>query len=126
MFSSLLLWRVRLMFRGRAVIGRAEAASYGVLVAAHDRWFGAGVSGGLAEGHHEDLAWSVALTIAGMFALLGVAERPSWGRVAAAGVLVLAANLDRSPTGYACALGALLMAGWLLWADDRTTDGGGV
>ena len=111
-FSSLALWRVRVLMRGAAVLGRAEAASYGVLVAS--------ITGGsvlvyLAATpfvYSEDIAWSVALTIGSMFALLGVIERASWGRIAAAGVLILAANLDRSPAGYACAIGALLVATW--------------
>ena len=33
LFSSLMLWRLRLMIRGQALLGRAEAASLGVLVA---------------------------------------------------------------------------------------------
>jgi hypothetical protein len=111
-FSSLLLWRVRLMVRGRDIMGRAEAVGCGVLVAA--------VTGGsvlvyLAASPKvtsEDLAWSVALTIGAVFALLGVVERASWGRVVTSGVLVLATNLDRSPTGYACDIAALLIAAW--------------
>jgi hypothetical protein len=114
-FSSLALWRVRVLLRGRALLGRAEAASYGVLVAT--------ITGGsvlvyLAATpfvYNEDVAWSVALTVGSMFALLGVVERPSWGRITAAGVLVLAANLDRGSTGYACALGALLVATWFFF-----------
>jgi hypothetical protein len=114
-FSSLALWRVRVLVRGRAVLGRAEAASYGVLVAS--------ITGGsvlvyLAATpfvYNEDIAWSVALTVGSMFALLGVIERPSWGRIAGAGILVLAANLDRGPTGYACAIAALLVAVWFFF-----------
>ena len=49
--------------------------------------------------YNEDFAWSVPLTIGSLFALLGVMERPSWGRVMASGVLVLCANLDRTPAG---------------------------
>jgi len=112
LFSSLLVWRVRRVVLGSAVLGRAEAASYGVLLAT--------ITGGsvlvfLAATpwvYNEDLAWSVALTIASLFALLGVLERPSLGRVAAAGVLVLGANLTRLTTGWGCALGAVLVAGW--------------
>src|ERR1700733_6596094 len=33
LFSSLMLWRLRVVTRGRVVLGRAEAASFGVLVA---------------------------------------------------------------------------------------------
>ena len=113
LFSSLLCWRVRVLVRGEAALGWAEASCYGVFVAA--------ISGGsvllyLAASprvSHEDLAWSAALTIAAAFALVGVIERPSWGRVLASGGLILAAALDRSPTGYACILAALLVAGWL-------------
>ena len=118
-FSALLLWRVRILMRGSAVLGRAEAASYGVLVAA--------ITGGsvlvyLAATpfvYNEDFAWSVALTLGSVFALLGVLERPSWGRVTAAGILVLFTNLDRTPTGYACVIGALLVAAWFLLGRDN-------
>ncbi len=110
--SSLLIWRLRLLIRGQAVLGRAEAASYGIFMAT--------VGGGsvliyLAATpyvYNEDFAWSVALTVASVFALLGVLERPSWGRVTAAGVLILFTNLDRTPTGWGCVIGAGLVAGW--------------
>ncbi len=112
LFSALLIWRVRTVVRGSALLGRAEAASYGVLTAA--------ITGGsvlvfLASTpfvYDEDFAWSVALTVGALFALLGVLERPSRGRVVLAGVFVLAANLDRAPTGWACAIGAVLIAAW--------------
>ena len=68
--------------------------------------------------YNEDFAWSVALTLGSVFALLGVLERPSWGRVTAAGVLILFTNLDRTPTGYACVIGALLVAAWFLLGRD--------
>ncbi len=47
-----------------------------------------------------------------MFALLGVLEHPTRGRVVASGVLILAANLNRTPTGYACSIAAFLVAAW--------------
>jgi hypothetical protein len=62
----------------------------------------------------EDIAWSVCLTVGSIFALLGVMERPSWGRVIASGVLILGANLDRSTTGWACVVGTGLIAAWFL------------
>jgi hypothetical protein len=108
--TAMLVWRVRVVTRGPVVLGRAEAASWGV--------FSAAVTGGsillflLAAPwvYDEDLMWSVALTLATLFALLGILERPSRGRVWVAGLLILAANLDRAPTGAACVLGALLVA----------------
>jgi hypothetical protein len=108
--SSMLLWRVRVMARGDVPLGRAEAVSCG--------FFAAAVSGGsvlvyLAATpfvYNEDFAWSVALTVAALFALLGVLEQPTWRRVLLAGVFVLAANLGRTPTGYACDIGAGLVA----------------
>ncbi|MHB1518978.1 MAG: hypothetical protein ACYCVN_07915 [Acidimicrobiales bacterium] len=112
LFSSLLLWRVRVLVRGDVVMSRAEAASFGALVATI---LGGTVLIYLAETpfvFSEDLAWSVCLTVASLFALLGVIERPSWGRVTAAGLLILCANLDRATTGYATAAGAILLAGW--------------
>lgn len=112
LFTALLLWRVRVLLRGAAVLGRLEAGVCGLITAA--------VTGGsvlmyLASQPHvsdEDLAWSVALTVGALFALLGVLERPTRGRILASGVLVLCAALDRGSTGYACILAALIVAGW--------------
>ena len=114
LFASLLLWRVRFLVRGDSVMGRAEATAFGVLMAT--------IMGGtiwmlLAATPYvfnEDLAWSICLTVGSVFALLGVVERPSWGRVIASGVLILCANLDRATTGWACVVGAGLIAGWFL------------
>jgi hypothetical protein len=44
--------------------------------------------------------------------MLGVLERPTRGWVIVSGVLVLCANLDRSPPGWACCIAALMIAGW--------------
>ena len=122
LFTSLLIWRTRHLVRGPVPLGWGEAACYGVLAAS--------VTGGsvllwLASSpsvYNEDMAWSVALTTGVLFALLGVLEGPSRRRVLLLGCLVLATNLDRPSTGYACALGALLVAGWLALARRRPTD----
>ena len=115
LFSPLMLWRLRVITRGRAILGRAEAASFGVLVAAI---LGGSVFVYLAATpfvFNEDFAWSVPLTIGSLFALLGVMERPSAGRVWASGILILLANLNRTPTGYACVIGALLVGLWFVF-----------
>jgi hypothetical protein len=62
--------------------------------------------------YSEDLAWSVALACASLFALVGVVECPSWGRVVTSGILVLLTNLNRSTTVYAAVLATLLIALW--------------
>jgi hypothetical protein len=112
LFVTLLTWRVRVLIRGSAVVSRFEATAYGILVAT--------VMGGtvfmlLAATpfvFNEDIAWSICLTVGSLFALLGVVERPSRGRVIASFVLVLAANLDRATTGWACVVAAILIAAW--------------
>ena len=112
LFSSLMLWRLRVVTRGRAVLGRAEAASFGMLMATI---MGGSVLVYLAATpfvFNEDFAWSVPLTLGSLFTLLGVMERPSAGRVWASGLLVLLTNLNRTPTGYACVIGAGLVALW--------------
>ncbi len=112
-FAAMLLWRVRILVRGDAVMGRAEATSMGVLMATI---MGGSVLLYLAASPYvfsEDLAWSVCLTVGSLFALLGVIERPSWGRVVASGILILCANIDRATTGWACAIAAVLVAVWL-------------
>jgi hypothetical protein len=112
LFASLLLWRVRILVRGEAPVGRTEAASFGVLMATI---MGGSVFILLAATPYvfaEDLSWSICLTVGSIFALLGVLERPSWGRVIASGVLLLAANQDRVTTGWATVIAAVLIAGW--------------
>jgi hypothetical protein len=111
-FSSLLIWRLRVMIRDQSPLGRAEAASFGILAAS--------ITGGsvllfLAASPkvaNEDMAWGAALCIASIFALLGVLERPTGRRVLFSGVLILLTTINRAPTGYACIIGALLVAGW--------------
>ena len=112
LFTSMLLWRVRILIRGGEGMGRAEATTFGVLMTTI---LGGSVFLYLAVTPYvfnEDLAWSVALTTGSFFALLGVLERPSWGRVVASGLLMVATNLDRATTGWACVLAALLIAVW--------------
>ena len=79
LFSALMLWRLRILMRGDAVVGRAEAASYGALMATI---MGGSVVLYLAATpfiYSEDFAWSIPLTLGSLFALLGVLERPSRG-----------------------------------------------
>ena len=113
LFSSLMLWRLRVLMRGAALVGRLEAVAYGIFMGTV---MGGSVLIFLAATpfiYNEDFAWSVPLTVGSLFAMIGVMERPSWGRISAAGVLILCANLDRTPAGYACVIGAFLIAGWL-------------
>ena len=112
LFTSLLVWRLRILVRGDIALGRAEAWSYGLFMATV---LGGSVILFLAATpfvYNEDFAWSVPLTVGSLFALLGVMERPSWGRVVASGALILCTALNRTPTGYASIIAAFLVAGW--------------
>lgn len=112
LFAALLLWRVRIVVRGHAPLGWTEAWSYGVLIFSI---LAGSVLVSLASTPNvyvEDEAWGVALACGSLFTLLGVVERPSWGRVTAIGVLVLLTNLNRATTGYACIVGTFLIAAW--------------
>jgi hypothetical protein len=112
LFSTLLLWRIRIILRGDALLGWAESLSYGVLVFSI---LAGSVLMSLAStpnAYTEDEAWGVALACGSFFALVGVVERPSWGRVTTCGLLVLLTNLNRATTGYACILGTMLIAVW--------------
>ncbi len=112
LFASLLLWRVRFLVRGSVVMGRGEAVTYGIVMTTI---LGGSVFLLLAAipfVFNEDLAWSICVTVGGLFALLGVLERPSWGRVTASFVFVLAANLGRVTTGWALVIGTVMMAAW--------------
>jgi hypothetical protein len=113
LFTSLMLWRLRVLMWGSALVGRFEATCYGVFMATV---MGGSVLIFLAATpfiYNEDFAWSVPLTVGSLFAMIGVMERPSWGRIWASGVLVLCTSLNRTPAGYGCVIGALLIAGWL-------------
>jgi hypothetical protein len=114
LFASLLLWRVRHLIRGDSVMGKAEATGCGVLMATFmggTIWM---VLATIPYVFDEDISWSICLTVGSLFALLGVIERPSWGRVIASGVLIMCASLDRATTGWACVVGAGLIAVWFL------------
>ena len=120
LFSSMLIWRVRIMLRGSVALGLAEAASLGVLVATI---MGGSVLlflGAAPWVYDEDVAWSVAVTIATLFVFLGILNRPSKGQVFAAGGLVLAGVLGRQSAGLACIVGALIIAVWFYFGRGGT------
>jgi hypothetical protein len=113
LFSSLLLWRLRVFLRGSDVaLGWAEAVSYGFLLATILVGSVLVFLASVPDTYSEDLAWSVALACGSFFALVGVLEKPGWGRVTACGVLVLLTNLNRATTGYAAVGATLLIAIW--------------
>ena len=114
LFASMLLWRIRHLVRGDAAMGRSEAAASGVLLATMLAGTVMMLLASIPYVFNEDIAWSICLTVGSLFALLGVLEAPSWGRVVASGVLIMCANLDRATTGWACVVGAGLVAGWFL------------
>ena len=111
-FLPLLVWRIRVLTRGQAVLSRAETVSLAVVIAT--------VLGGsvlvflaaLPWVYHEDFSWSVALTTGVLFTLIGVLERPTTWRVVATGVLTTAAVLNRATTGWACVIAVGLAAIW--------------
>jgi hypothetical protein len=111
-FSTLLLWRIRVVLRGDRLLGWTEAGAYSILIFSILAGSVLLFLGSQPDVYTEDLSWSVALACATFFALVGVAERPSWGRVLSCGLLILLTNLNRSTTGYACILAALLFAVW--------------
>jgi len=110
--TSLLLWRVRMLLRGPVALGWTESSIYGVLVAAMTGGTVLMVLASAPWVFSEELGWSVALTLGSVFALLGVLERPSTGRVVVSAVFVLCAALNRGSTGYACMFAALLVGLW--------------
>ena len=112
LFSTLLLWRVRILLRGEASLGWPEAISYGALVFSILAGSVLVFLASTTNVYGEDEAWSVALACGTLFALVGVVERTSWGRVTTLGVLVLLTNLNRGTTGYASILATMLVAAW--------------
>ncbi len=108
-----LLWRVRVLVRGPAELGWAEACSYGAVLATVLAGSVLVYLASQPDVYSEDMAWSVALGCASLLALLRVAEQPSRGRVVALLVAVTCTNLNRATTGYAAVIGCVLLAAWL-------------
>jgi hypothetical protein len=109
-----LTWRVRRLVRGDAPVDRFELVLAGavqisvlcgsvVLFLASLPWV-----------YHEVYAWSIALTIGALSALVGVLDRPSVGGAVAAGAWTLCAILTRTTAGWACVL-ALSIGAVVLW-----------
>ena len=120
-----MLWRLRILMRGAALVGRIEAVCYGVLMATVMGGSVVIFLGATPFIYNEDFAWSIPLTVGSLFAMIGVMQHPSWGRIIASLVLVLCANLDRTPTGWGCVIGAILIADGSPWAsEERRTAGG--
>ena len=112
-FSALLLWRLRVFLRGADVaLEWPEALSYGLLLGSILVGSVLVYLASVPDVYSEDLGWSVALACGSLFALVGLLERQSWGRVTACCVLVLLTNLNRATTGYAAVGATLLIAIW--------------
>jgi hypothetical protein len=111
-FCALLLWRLRVLLRGDTALGWVEAASYAVLLFSILAGSTLIYLASSPDVFSEDEAWSVALAIGSLFALVGIIERPSWRRIVVCGILVLLTDMNRTTTGYSAVLAMLLVAGW--------------
>jgi hypothetical protein len=117
---SLLLWRVRRILRGDAPLGVWEAAGHGAVLVAATSGSVMLFLASMPWVYHEAYAWAIAMAIGFAYSLLGVIERPSTGRVVAAGLFALGAILSRTTAGWACALAALATAAWFLLGREGT------
>lgn len=111
-FTSLLIWRIRVMVRGSAPLGKVENASLGGFVAVV---LGGSVLlslGSLPWVYNEAFLWGAALTTGALFALLGVLEEPSTSRVVATGALTAAAVMSRTTVGWGAVIAAVLASAW--------------
>jgi hypothetical protein len=111
---ALLMWRVRLLVRGGAVLGRAEAIGFGVLLFTLVSGSVHLYLGSLPFVYHEAYAWAIAMALGATFVLIGLLHRPSTRAAVAAGAFTLGAVLSRTTAGWACAGGLILAALWYL------------
>ena len=125
-FSSLLLWRLRLLIRGQAVMRWAEAVPYGLFVAT--------VGGGSCSSTCRPLRSSSTRLLLGAWRSLSRAVHAARGAgtlrrgcrpPAPPACLILAANLDRTPAGWGCVIAAGLVAAGSPWAGAVRTIGAG-
>lgn len=109
-FTALLLWRIRCVLRPGAPLSRLEAFGAGGLVTI--------VGGGsvitfvasLPWVYHEAYMWATTFAVGATWALVGVFERITTGRVLAAAALSLGAILSRTTAGWACCLALVATA----------------
>ena len=114
LLTSMLIWRIRILVRGAAELGWAEACSYGVLVTSVLAGSVLLFLAAAPRVSDEDIAWTIPITIGALFVFIGILDRPSVWRVLAAGGFLLAGALERPPPGLACIVGALLISVWFL------------
>jgi len=106
-FASLLLWRVRILVRGDSMLGMSETVCCAFLLVATTAGSVLMFLAATPRVFQEELAWSSALTVGVLFALVGMVEL--------LGTLTLLVALTRGPNGYACIIGCLLVAGKFSW-----------
>ena len=109
---ALIMWRVRLLMRGRAQLGRAEAAGFGILLFTLMSGSVVLFLGSLPFVYHEAYAWAIAMALGATFSIIGLLHRPSTRGAVIAGGFTLGAILSRTTAGWACAGGLLLAAVW--------------
>ena len=109
---ALLMWRVRLLIRGRAPLGRGEAAGFGVLLFTLLSGSVVLFLGSLPFVYHEAYAWAIAMALGATFSIIGLLHRPSTRGAVTAGAFTLGAILSRTTAGWACAGGLILAALW--------------
>lgn len=112
MFTNLLVWRLRVMLRDDAALGRAESTSLGAFIAAVLCGSSLLFLAAVPAVYYEAIAWGVALSLGSLFGLLGVLERPSIARVTGTAMVTTAAVLARSTVGWGCVVGLILTALW--------------
>jgi hypothetical protein len=121
--TSLLVWRVRHLLRGRVPLPWWEAVAYGGLLVAATCGSTLLFLGSIPWIFHEAYAWAIAMSLGALHALLGFLEAPSARRAAAAGGFTLGALLSRTTAGWACAAAALGVAAWMFrgrrWSEHR-------
>ena len=116
---ALLMWRVRLLLRGRAHLGRGEAVGFGVLLFTLLSGSVVLFLGSLPFVYHEAYAWAIAMALGATFCLVGLLDRPTTRGAVAAGAFTLGAILSRTTAGWACAGGLILAAGWFARRPER-------
>ncbi len=109
---ALLMWRVRLLLRGRTGLGRAEAIGFGLLLFSLMAGSVVLYLGSLPFVYHEAYAWAIAMALGATFSTIGLLHQPSTRGALAAGAFTLGAILSRTTSGWACAGGLILAALW--------------
>ena len=106
-FVSLIVWRIRDMVTPGRLLRRVDLVAGAAFIAIVLGGSPLSLLAATPWAYTEALIWAFAMAIGALYALLGVVQEPSGGRILATGLLTLGAMLSRVTAGWGCGLAVI-------------------